>query len=389
MNTAVFGIQHGDEGKSRVVNYLAKSADIVVRFSGGGNAGHTFYHNGTKIIRHLIPSADFSILTQRAFLGSGMAINLENLLVEVKETEGLFPGSAKRIIVDPDAFVVLQKHIDQDKSENQKFGSTGQGITPCYTDRIARKGVKISQFLEDNSDITNELKKMGVKFRYSYEMHEEFLKSEILFEGSQSVMLEHCFGEYPMVTSGQCSLGGIYDAGFASAAPKKVIGVFKPYSTKVDGGAGKFLTEMPQEQAAIIQELGGEVGATTKRVRRVGYLDLVALKYAIVKGGINSLAITKMDILNKEKSIKVCMSYDKSPKTGSDFANSHPTYMDLPGWKDAKDRLQTSSFLNYVEKYAGVNIDYASSGTAPEDMIRRHGYKSTDRFLDLFDTNAV
>lgn len=383
-NIAVFGAQFGDEGKARVIHHLAKDYDVVVRFSAGGNAGHTIYHKGTKIVRHLLPSADFSIPNQKAFLGSGMVINLDNLLKEVKETEALFPGAPKRIIVDPDAFTVSSKHLEEDKQNVKDFGSTSQGITPAYIDKIGRRGTKIKDLIKDNSPIISALTDLGVQFRYSYEMYDELVKSKIIFEGSQSVMLEYAHGDYPYCTSGQCSLGGIYDAGFAFAPPQKVIGVLKPYSTKVDGGVGKFLTEMPAKEAGIIQEIGFEKGATTGRLRRIGYLDLMALKYSIIKGGITSLFITKMDILNGEKSVNVCQGYNEPAFSGSDFNNREPKYQQLPGWKDAKNPLQIKPFVNFIENFTKTPVEYISAGVNPEDVIKLNVPTNIPR-VDPFD----
>lgn len=389
-NIAVFGAQYGDEAKARSINWLSKDFEIIVRISGGQNAGHTFYHNGIKIVRHQIPSADFSIPTQKAFLASGMVINLESLLEEVKKTEELFPGSASRIIVDPDAFVVLPKHIEEDKAKNKEFGSTNQGITPAYVDKIGRRGTKIRQLIQDKADVIQALQALGVQFKYSLEMYDELLTSKIIFEGAQSVMLEYNHGNYPFVTSGECSVGGIYNAGFAFCAPTKVYGVFKPYLTKVDGGVGTFTTEFDKERSEILQRLGGEVGVTTGRIRRVGAIDLVALNYAIVKGGITDLIITKMDILNGDKSVQTCTAYkDLLPFSGNDFNDAKPIYTDLPCWKDASDPLQTEAFLKYIEGYTGKKIEYVSFGTGPKDIRRRYwpafSIPAQGRATDLFE----
>lgn len=390
-NVAVFGAQEGDEAKASIANYLSKDFDIVVRFSSGGNCGSTIYYKGKKIVRHHIPAADFSLPKQKAFLGAGMVINLETLLKEVLDVEENFPGAASRIIVDPDAFAVLQKHIDEDKSKNTKeFGSTGQGITPAYTDKIARKGVKIRQLLKDNAEIIKPLKDFGVQFKPVLEMYEEFRKSKVLFIGGQSVLLEYNHGNYPYVTSGECSLGGIFNAGFAFCAPNKVYGVCKPYITKVDGGAGKFLTELPEERAKIIREIGKERGATTGRDRRIGALDLVALKYAVIKGGITNLAMTKMDVLNGDRSVMTCTAYEGLDMmySGNDMMDAKPVYLDLPGWKDAKDTLQTKSFLEYVEKFVGVPIDLISTGVNREDIIDIKS-SSNGRLMDPFSIPEI
>ncbi len=393
-NIAVFGTQLGDEGKARVVNYLAKDYEYIARFSGGGNAGHTIYHSGKKIVRHLLPSADFSTPRNKAFLGAGMVISLDDLLQEVIDTEEMFPGAGSRIIVDPDAFVVFDSHIEEDKEKNKHIGSTNKGITPAYKDKVGRTGTKVRSLLKDNSDITKLLQELGVQFKYVLELKEQMERSNILFEGSQSIQLDLNFGNYPFITSGDCGLGGIYNAGFAFAPPKKIYGIAKPYLTKAGGGVGKFITELPEKEAERIRELGSEVGATTSRPRRIGALDLPALKYSIIKGGITHLILTKLDIMNGWEKIKVCYDYGISVFSGNDFENAKPHYADLPGWKDARDLGQIKPFLKHIEDYVNVPIEFVSIGVNDEDMIDLSSSSSEEktfikgeRFIDLFENN--
>jgi adenylosuccinate synthase len=380
MNIAVFGLQMGDEGKARVVNYFAKNYDYIIRFSGSGNAGHTIYHNGKKIIRHLIPSADFSTSHNKAFLGAGMVIHLEDLLKEVLETEEMFPGSASRIIVDPDAFVVYEKHIEEDKANNGHIGSTNKGVTPAYKDKIGRVGIKIRSLIKDNSEIIQALEKLGVQFKYVLELKEQMEISNLLFEGSQSIQLDLNFGTYPFVTSGDCGLGGIFNAGFAFAPPTKVYGIAKCYITKAGGGVGKFITELPEEEAQSIREKGNEIGATTNRPRRIGALDLPALKYSITKGGVTHLVLTKLDIINGQEKIKTCYDYGKSVFSGNDFEDATPHYTNLPGWKDAKDLTQVRPFIKHIEDYTGTKVEYISAGVDNDDVINLNPPTLSDVF---------
>ena len=176
------------------------------------------------------------------------------------------------------------------------------------------------------------------------------------------------FGAYPFVTSGQCSLAGIIDGGFAFAMPEKNYGICKPYSTK--SGGGPFPTEYFGDMDNNLREKGSEFGATTGRNRRTGALDLPALNYSIEKGGITNLIFTKLDILNGHKSIKVCTAYDKPMYCGSDLMTAKPTYIDLPGWEDAKNIEQIKPFISYVESFTGLTIEYVSSGVNPEDMVK-------------------
>jgi adenylosuccinate synthase len=395
-NIAVLGCQIGDEAKARCANYFARDFDYIVRFGSSGNAGHTIYHEGKKIVRHLLPSADFSTPRNKSFLGAGMVIHLEDLLKEVKETEEMFAGSAARIIVDPDAFVVFDNHIEEDKAKNGHIGSTNKGVTPAYKDKIGRTGTKIRSLMRDGAEIIKALQDMGVQFKHVLELKEQMELGRILFEGSQSIQLDFNFGNYPFVTSGECGLGGIYNAGFAFAAPTKVYGIAKPYVTKAGGGIGKFTTEMSEQEASVLRERGGEIGATTGRPRRIGYMDLPALKYSAIKGGITHLIFTKLDILNGMEKIKVCYDYGKSVVCGNDFEDATPYYVELPGWKDAKDVEQIQPFIKHVQDYMGIPVAYVSTGVNEDDMIDLIKYRKqkalvelqedAKRFCDPFDT---
>lgn len=367
-NIAIIGGFCGDEAKSRAVHWLAKDYKYIVRFSGSSNAGHTLYHNGIKIVRHLLPSADFSI-NNYAVLGSGMVINPEELLQEVKDSELMFPGCAKRVIVDPDAFVITKQHLEEDKINVIKYGSTGKGVSVAYRDKIYRCGTKIQDLIKDNNIIIESLKKMGVQFKYNLEMYDEFSKAPIIFEGAQAVLLDINFGTYPNVTSGECTPAGIYNSGFSYAMPSKVYGIAKAYATRV--GNGPFPTEMEGAEAVSLREAGKEYGATTGRPRRVGWLDLPALKYAIRKSGITNLIITKLDVLDGFDKIKLATAYEKEPVCGEDFYNANPSYVEFDGWTDSKDNKQTDAFIKYIENYTERPVTYLSCGVSEEDIIQR------------------
>lgn len=393
-NIAVFGAQFGDEAKARVIHYFSKNFEFTARFHSGGNAGHTIYHNGKKIVRHLIPSTDFSQPRNQAFLGAGMVVHLDDLFKEASDTEKMFPGSASRIIIDPDAFVVDDDHIEEDKEKNAHIGSTNKGITPAYKDKIGRTGTKVSSFIKDNAEVIKALKDLGVRFQYSLELKPLIERSTVIFEGSQSILLDLNFGNYPFVTSGECGLGGIYNAGFAFAPPTKVYGCAKAYMTKAGGGISKFITELPDKEASIIREKGAEIGATTSRPRRIGALDLPALKYSIIKGGITHLILTKLDVLNGMDKIKVCYDYGKEMFSGNDYENATPFYTELPGWQNARDIDQIRPFLSMIENYINIPIEYVSVGVNDEDMIKiqpkvENQETKGDRFTDPFDTSQM
>jgi adenylosuccinate synthase len=373
-NIAVLGAQWGDEAKARTTHWFShnnQNRHYVLRFSGGANAGHTLYHNSKKIVRHLLPSADFSNPQCHAFLGSGMVINLDQLLQEVRETREMFPGITSRITIDPDAFVVLPKHLEEDKENVAKFGSTGRGISPCYRDRTNRCGVKISDLIKDNAEIIEALQNEGVRFAYVAKEAEMFDRSDLIFEGAQSVMLDANFGTYPYVSSGECALGGIFNAGFARYMPQTVYGVIKPYITAV--GNMPFPTEQKNEWGNKVREKGHEFGATTGRPRRIGAIDFPALRYSISKGGITNLILTKLDILNGMENIPVCLNYEHGdPMSGQDFFTAKPIITEVKGWKrlDAKDYSDETfwSFISMIERETKTTVSHLSWGTGEDEM---------------------
>ena len=367
-NSAIIGGFFGDEAKARIANWMAKNFRYVVRFSGSSNAGHTFYYNGQKIVRHLLPSVDFSIKEHFAFLGSGMAINPEELIKEIKENEAIFPNIADKIIVDPDAFVITKEHLEEDKINVKTLGSTGKGVSPCYRDRINRKGIRILDLIKDNNENILYLQQMGVQFKHSLELYDDFIKSPILFEGAQSALLDINFGTYPCVTSGDCGVGGIFNAGFAFAMPKEIYGIVKAYATRV--GHGPFPTELFGEEAERLRALGLEYGATTGKPRRIGWLDLVALNYVCKKAGLTKLIISKFDILNGMKKVPVCNSYNKQVFCGEDFFDVKPNYINLPGWNDASNVEELKPFIKYIVDYVGLPIKYVSFGTGNEHIAK-------------------
>jgi len=397
-NIAVIGAQLGDEAKARTVHWFSQhnhNRHYVIRWSGGANAGHTLYHNGKKIVRHLLPSADFSNPDCHAFLGSGMVINLEELLQEVKDTDAMFPGAGApyRITVDPDAFVVLPKHLKEDKENVVKFGSTGRGISPCYRDKVNRCGIKIGDLfkfdtsLEDQRDLVQALMNKGVRFSYAVREAIMFDRSDLIFEGAQSVMLDQNFGAYPYVSSGECTLGGIFNAGFAQYMPKTVYGVIKPYTTAV--GKMPFPTEQLNDWGNKVREQGHEFGATTGRPRRIGALDFPALRYSIAKGGITHLILTKLDILNGMENIPVCRNYEHGdPISGQDFFSAKPVIEETKGWKTIDDKDYSDEQLwNFIRLVEGETkgetiVSHLSWGTGEKEMTGVASYGDSYWLVD-------
>jgi len=365
-NIAIVGSFFGDESKGNFTHHFSPYFHYVVRTSGGNNCGHTIYRDGKKFVHHLVPSINFSS-DANGFLGAGMVINPDALLEELLLLEKDIPGVSHKITVDPDAFAVLPKHIDEDKAKNGDLGSTNRGIGPAYTEKISRRGTKIRDLIKDNHTSIVALKKMGVKFRYVLEMYDEFSKSPLLFEGAQSILLDPNFGTYPYVTSGDCSINSIFNSGFGFAMPKEVYGVLKVYGTRV--GEGPFPTELFGKEANDLRVMGSEFGATTGRPRRVGWLDLPALKYVVNKSNITNLIISKFDILTGMKSIKMCNRYEKYPVSGADFFNAAPSYIDVPGWQDHKQIDQLMPFIKTIEEYTNRPVSYISHGVSPKDIV--------------------
>lgn len=382
-NIAVLGAVYGDEGKGHIVHHLAPDYDWVIRFSGGANAGHTIYRDEVKYVHNLLPSFDWRAPRTKAFLGSGMVIDLEQLRIEVANLWGMDKNYASRIYVDPDAFVVLPKHKEEDKATNGHIGSTNRGIGPAYKDKMSRSGTRIRDLLQllaknDVGAIPKnlfrpgidlwELVEMGVRFEGVLELQQQFKYDKLLFEGAQGILLDINHGIYPYVSCGDATVAGIYACGFSKPDLQTVYGVAKCYSTKV--GEGPFPTEILGQEAEDLRKLGNEYGATTGRPRRVGWLDLPALKYACNKGGITNLILTKFDILNGQDSVNVCNAYeDGTPTNYKDFFNAKPKYIKARGWQNARDTEQLIPFIQKVERHTERYVNYVSCGTAATDIV--------------------
>lgn len=376
MNIAVLGAMWGDEGKGHITHHLSRDFDWVIRFNGGANAGHTIYRDGVKFVHNLLPSVDFRQPNIKAYLGAGMVIDLEKLRDEVIEIDKAYPGVGKRIYVDKDAFIVEKKHKEEDMATNGHIGSTNRGIGPAYKDKIGRTGKRIGDLfyggkpdlIRGYSDVLVDLITKGVTFTHVLEMEDVFKASSLLFEGAQGVLLDINHGIYPYVSCSDATIGGIIASGFAFVKLDRVYGVAKCYTTKV--GEGPFPTEIHGEAAEDLRKMGNEFGATTGRPRRVGWLDLPALKYACQKGGITHLILTKFDILNGLSKIPVCVSYkNKAPKSPADFFGAQPLTAEINGWSDAKQSNQLTNFINLVELITKRPVEYVSCGTDDSDIM--------------------
>lgn len=377
-NIAILGAQAGDEAKGAWTNRLSKDYDWVIRFNGGNNAGHTIYRNGQKHVHHLMPSFNWEYNHTKAFLSSNMVIDLIALNSEINQLFKIDPELPKRVFVDPDAFLVLDKHIEEDKLKNGNLGTTNKGIGPAYTDKINRTGIRIRDLLLSNDRSLNvdgwsreafkALLEKGVQFKGILELYNHFNQDRLLFEGAQGVLLDVNHGTYPYVSSSQSGVAGIYSSGFHFAPPKVVYGVTKCYTTKV--GTGPFPTEIFGESANKIREIGKEYGATTGRPRRIGWLDLPALKYGALRGGITNWIMTKFDVLDGLAEVPVCTSYDKEVTCSEDFFNTKPQYVNFAGWTNSKDINLIQPFINNIQELTKINISYISCGVNEEDTFK-------------------
>ena len=403
---AVVGAQWGDEGKGKVVNYFAKDFEWIVRFAGGANAGHTIYVGDRKYVNHLLPC----ILPEgsgRGFLGAGMVVDLEQLVAELEVLAADFPGIGTRFAVDPEVFLVLPWHKQQDQlmeaMRSNRIGTTGRGIGPAYTDKASREGVKLCHLfdehmlmdrLENSWTIKQNLYRgglsvppvelaamllrqrdrllaLGVQVTGAVDMARVFRSTSVLFEGAQGVLLDPDFGTYPFVTSGSCMAHGVSSVGFSTFELDDVAGVLKAYTTRV--GEGPFPTEEDSPVTRGIRERGGEFGATTGRPRRIGWLDLPALRYAALRSGLTSLVITKADVLNGLQHVRVCTGYRLGgivhdvPSTTHDFFAAEPVYEDLAGWQTTED-VNFLKYMTFIEQQVGVPITFISYGPHTDEM---------------------
>lgn len=420
----VVGCQWGDEGKGKIVDYLAKKMDYVVRFQGGNNAGHTIVVDGKKIVLHLLPSG---ILQDNAMciIASGVVIDPFVLIEEMDllKENGV---NIDHLRISDRAHLIMPYHIKLDelqerKLANAKIGTTKRGIGPCYADKYTRIGLRVGDLidfsyfkerLENALKIKNEtLVKVYDEKPYDIdELLEKFKvvretllpliinsseeinlalnqNSNVLFEGAQANMLDIDYGSYPYVTSSNPTIGGVISG--AAVSPrhiKYVIGVCKAYSTRV--GEGPFITELNDENGDIICELGAEYGATTGRKRRCGWLDLVVVKQACQINGLTDIALTKIDILSAFSEIPVCVGYQKDdgtiiktiPSTIGEYAELKPVYKYFKGWqKDISDirdydalPKECQEYIEYIEKYTGVKVAMISVGPDREHNIYLH-----------------
>ena len=423
MSIIVFvGAQWGDEGKGKITDYLAEKAKIVARYQGGNNAGHTVVINEKKIFLHLLPSGILHKDTI-SVIGGGLVVDPEALIKEIKDIESLGYSVKQRLFIDYRAHIVLPYHklldkLREESAKGGKIGTTGKGIGPAYEDKYSRKGLRMGDmldeiyFLEKLKETAKEKNlilekiydhppidieklietfKEYRKYLIPYIKDTSFMlynalknKETVLMEGAQGIMLDIDHGTYPYVTSSNPVTGGVsVGCGVSVKFIEKTIGVTKAYTTRV--GEGPFPTELKDELGNTLREKGGEYGVTTGRPRRCGWLDLVALKYAVRISGIDTLALTKLDVLSGFDTVKVAVGYKIDGKEVEEFpyntnilSKVKPIYKEFLGWeafpssiKDRK-RLPTNAqrYIEFIENYLKTPIEIISIGPGREETIQ-------------------
>lgn len=416
----VLGSFYGDEGKGKIIDYLGSNADIAVRCSGGNNAGHTIEVDGIKFAFHLIPSGILNKDTI-AVIGNGVVVDPKVLIEEMGNLKE-HGYSADNLRISDKAHIILPYHIEMDKlleenRGNNKIGTTARGIGPAYCDKYERCGIRAEDLISDRFEelltinINNKNKIFEMyghetvdleKTLADYKEYAKILKpyitdtvtlihnaldegKKVICEGAQATLLDIDFGSYPFVTSSNPSIGGVCTgSGVGARDIGEVYGVLKAYSSRV--GAGPYVTEQNNEIGDTIRELGHEYGTTTKRPRRCGWLDLVALKYAVRLNGITGLAVNHVDTIGKLDNIKLCVAYNYNGKETTDFStnvdflnNSYAVYEDFEGnFGDISncktyDELPENAkkYLKKIEEFTGVPVKFIGTGAGRENMIIR------------------
>jgi adenylosuccinate synthase len=431
MSYVVLGAQFGDEGKGKLVDILSKNTDMCIKGNGGSNAGHTIVVNGVHYYMHLIPSG---VIHKNVIgiLGNGVVINLVALFKESAELSKLGVDIKGRLFISNKAHITLSSHKLVDEIENKAIGTTKQGIGPTYSDMARRKGIRMDDLLTDNysdkiakfySELpasyqtyiqnntieidSNKYTSLDELCKYDISMIKQnidFLRTliidathfvnlnndkKMIIEGANAAMLDINFGTYPYVTSSTCTVGCVFTG--IGISPKlfnqmkfQVIGVTKGYITRVGGGT--LPTEISDDRGKQIQKIGGEIGVTTGRIRRCGWLDLPQLKYSCMLNGFDSLNLTKLDVLSFLDKIPVCVEYkDKNNKTITEYPSNEeeltkviPVYVELDGWpKFDLDKCQKITdlhpniikFIQFIEKSIGTPIKYINTGKDRDSII--------------------
>jgi len=403
---AILGAQWGDEGKGKIVDLLTKNCDAVVRFQGGHNAGHTLVVDNETTILHLIPSG---ILHKdvKCIIGNGVVLSLDALSEEINILKTNKINIEGRLLMSDNCPLILPVHIALDKAREQKkgkakIGTTGRGIGPAYEDKISRRGIrlgdisnpetlleKIKELLDYHNYIlknyyksdTFDALEMFDQLNNQYSLYKDYIidvpsyieslfeqNKRIVFEGAQGTLLDIDHGTYPYVTSSNTTVGGIFTG--SGVSPKRLdytLAIVKAYTTRV--GSGPFMTELFDTNGKLLSDRGHEYGATTGRQRRCGWLDLVALKRSIIINGFTGVCLTKLDVLDAFKTIKVCTQY----------RDNKPFYKKYDGWQTSISGIKNyielpenaRKYIEDIENYLNVPIDIISNGPGRDENIIR------------------
>ncbi|AHK19657.1 adenylosuccinate synthetase [Yersinia pseudotuberculosis] len=424
-NVVVLGTQWGDEGKGKVVDLLTERAKYVVRYQGGHNAGHTLVINGEKTVLHLIPSG---ILRENvtSIIGNGVVLAPDALMKEMTELEARGVPVRERLLLSEACPLILPYHVALDNAREKArgakaIGTTGRGIGPAYEDKVARRGLRVSDLFNKetfaiklkeiveyhNFQLVHYYKEAAVDYQKVLddvlaiadiltamvvdvsELLDNARKQGelIMFEGAQGTLLDIDHGTYPYVTSSNTTAGGVATgSGLGPRYVDYVLGIVKAYSTRV--GAGPFPTELNDETGEFLRKQGNEYGATTGRSRRTGWLDIVAVRRAVQINSLSGFCMTKLDVLDGLKEVKLCVGYrmpdgrevDTTPLAAEGWEGIEPIYETMPGWSETTFGVKEHSklpqaALNYiqrVEELTGVPIDIISTGPdRDETMILR------------------
>ncbi|MBP7507271.1 MAG: adenylosuccinate synthase [Prolixibacteraceae bacterium] len=415
----LLGLQWGDEGKGKVVDVLTPNYDVITRFQGGPNAGHTLEFNNIKQVLHTIPSGIFRE-NKVNVIGNGVVLDPAIFKKEIDSIKKIGFDISNNLYISKKAHLILPTHrlldaASESSKGDTKIGSTLKGIGPTYRDKIGREGLRVGDILSNFDEKYNKLKNQHIVlleglYHYDYKEQLEafenewfeglevlkkftFIDSEtylneaikegktIIAEGAQGTMLDIDFGSYPFVTSSNTICAGACTGlGIAPGTIGKVFGIFKAYCTRV--GSGPFPTELFDETGQELRRKGNEYGATTGRPRRCGWLDLVALNYSVMINGVTDLIMMKADVLDEFDTIKICTAYKIKGETISTFPyeldeNVEPVYVELPGWKcnltkvSSQDQfpVQFASYIKFIEEKTGVKVSIVSVGPNREQTI--------------------
>ena len=420
-NVVILGTQWGDEGKGKIVDLLTEQADAVVRFQGGHNAGHTLVIGGQKTVLHLIPSGVLRAGVQ-CLIGNGVVLSPEALLKEIDTLEDSGVPVQDRLKISAACPLILPYHVALDQAREarrgeNKIGTTGRGIGPCYEDKAARRALRLGDLrdparfgsaLEEVLDYHNHVlahyygvdtlefsavldealahgeRLMPMMADVTSLLHEyRKTQARLLFEGAQGSLLDIDHGTYPFVTSSNTTAGGTATgSGFGPLFLDYVLGITKAYTTRV--GSGPFPTELFDETGLRLAERGHEFGATTGRPRRCGWFDAVALRTAVNINSVSGLCLTKLDVLDGLEEISVCVGYTNdagetvaNPVDAVDYENLRPVYETLPGWSESTVGLKSldalpanaRAYISRLEALVGAPIDIISTGADREETI--------------------